>query len=158
MFTPSPSPSRSRFFASAEPSPSFSLALGWWRASVFPPSPSNSLHFCFAGCCTLPASDSLPPTHPLARSLALAALPPFLVHSASHSLSRLFHSPSLVHLLARTGHTSLRDAVGGSVRARCIFRTDAITAVLHQHAAITPSGMPGGGGLPPLVLYGAAQG
>lgn len=58
----------------------------------FSPSPSNSQHFCSTGCCLLPAFDSLPIP---SLSLTRTALPPFLVHSSSHSLSRIFLSPLL---------------------------------------------------------------
>lgn len=109
----------------------------------FPPSPSNSLHFCFTGCCSLPAFDSLPIP---SLSLTRTALPPFLVHSSSHSLSRLFLSPSLdlVYLLAGTHRTSISE--GGRFNPVLMLwlhvcslpRTDLITPVLPQHATITP--------------------
>lgn len=80
----------------------------------FPPSLSKSLHFCSTGCCLLPAFGSLPIP---SLSLARIALPPFLVHSSSHSLSQLFLSPSLsfTYLQKLVVPQSVRGVVEGGI-------------------------------------------
>lgn len=113
-----------------------------------------------ASCLWLPPRPSL--------SLTRTALPPFLVHSSSHSLSWLFLAPSLsLYLQELIVPQSVKgDVVGGLIQCWCCismyvpsFGTDLITPVLPQYATITPRILQQdarGRQTPPLVLYGAA--